>query len=194
MEAALGRILSLLPSELSLCFAYGSGVLRQAGASGVPRVLDLVVVVPNTLLFHEENLRRNRSHYSSWGWLGSTAVTRLQEAGSAGVYYNTLLPLPMEPGRLFKYGVVSTPTLEADLLDWRALYLAGRLHKPVALLEGPKGPDGPRLAQAMRTNLHSALHAALLLLPESFTGEMAFSLGLLINSLNKISNVSGNAK
>jgi mitochondrial translocator assembly and maintenance protein 41 len=172
MEVALGRILSLLPSELSLCFAYGSGVLRQAGTSSkVPRVLDLVVVAPNTLLFHDENLRRNHRHYSSWRWLGASAVARLQEAGSAGVYYNTLLPLPMEPGRLFKYGVVSTPTLEADLLDWRALYLAGRLHKPVALLEGPKGPDGVRLAQAMRTNLHSALHAALLLLPESFTGE-----------------------
>ncbi|XP_065349311.1 phosphatidate cytidylyltransferase, mitochondrial [Cloeon dipterum] len=165
MEAALGRIVRLLPRELTLCFAYGSGVVRQAGQTG-PKVLDVVVAAPNALLFHLENMRLNPHHYSSVRHFGPGLAARVQESGAAGLYYNTLLPLGNSEGRMFKYGVVSAPTLIGDLLDWNALYLAGRLHKPVSLLKEPEAPD---LARALRQNLHSALHAALLLLPETFS-------------------------
>ena len=49
-------------------------------------------------------------------------------------YYNTLVE--HELGCLIKYGVVSSAALEADLTDWKHLYLAGRLHKPVVPLTG----------------------------------------------------------
>lgn len=33
--------------------------------------------------------------------------------------------------RYVKYGVVSCKTLRDDLLNWKTLYLSGRMHKPV---------------------------------------------------------------
>ena len=42
-----------------------------------------------------------------------------------------------------------------------------RLHKPVNILE--KGAEDKELDEALRSNLTSALHAALLLLPGAFT-------------------------
>jgi translocator assembly and maintenance protein 41 len=97
-----------------------------------------------------------------------------------GVHFNTLVELeaPLAPlgggdsagasggggggGRrqLLKYGVMSAADLCADLLTWRHLYGAGRLHKPVATLAA----DG-RVAAAQAANLRAALDAALLLSP-----------------------------
>ena len=82
-----------------------------------------------------------------------------------GVFYNTLVPFE---DRYFKYGVVSTDHLIADLLDWETLYVSGRLHKPVKVI---KQPSNAGLMQALCANLHSAVHAALLLLPEEFCEE-----------------------
>jgi translocator assembly and maintenance protein 41 len=63
-----------------------------------------------------------------------------------------------------KYGVTSLACLERDLLDWEALYLAGRLHKPVEVLA-----SDPVIEKAQENNLQSALRTALLLLPRRFT-------------------------
>jgi len=30
-----------------------------------------------------------------------------------------------------KYGVISTHTLVDDLVNWRSMYISGRMHKPV---------------------------------------------------------------
>ena len=53
-------------------------------------MLDMVFAVDNPLEWHEENLKRNRHHYSFMGHLGSRGITSLQKL-SAGVYYNTLV-------------------------------------------------------------------------------------------------------
>jgi len=83
------------------------------------------------------------------------------------MFFNTLVPF--EDG-LIKYGVMSRRAFLADALDWRHLYVAGRLHKPVKLLE----MDAQReweITMSLRLNLQSALHAALLLTPENFAEE-----------------------
>ncbi|XP_072328688.1 phosphatidate cytidylyltransferase, mitochondrial isoform X3 [Scyliorhinus torazame] len=99
------RILAHFPRDLSLAFAYGSGLFGQAGHPG---------------------------------------------------------PI------IIKYGVVSTGTLIEDLLHWKNLYIAGRLHKPVKILI--QNENG-KLQAALARNLKSAVITAFLMLPESFTEE-----------------------
>ena len=94
--------------------------------------------------------------------LGARAIAELQENWGAKFYFNTLIPF--EDG-LIKYGIISKKALVADLLDWESLYAAGRLHKPVRILEKK---DDPELHLSLRMNLTSALHTSLLLLPDKF--------------------------
>jgi translocator assembly and maintenance protein 41 len=105
-------------------------------------------------------LARNRRHYSLLGAAGPSAVAAVAERVGAGVHFNAFARVdPLGCARI-KYGVVALPTLLRDLRDWDALYVAGRMHKPVATLRA----DG-RVAAAAEGNLVSALACALLLLP-----------------------------
>ena len=67
---------------------------------------------------------------------------------------------PALPCQTVKYGVIDTARLVRDLLTWETLYVAGRMHKPVATLAADT-----RVSTAADANLRSALAAALLLLP-----------------------------
>ena len=67
---------------------------------------------------------------------------------------------------MVKYGVVETRPLLNDLLGWSHLYISGRMHKPIAMLQG-----SPQVAEAQTRNLRSALSTALLLLPGAFSTE-----------------------
>ncbi|KAL8212429.1 UNVERIFIED_CONTAM: Phosphatidate cytidylyltransferase, mitochondrial [Gekko kuhli] len=126
------RILAQFPQELSFAFAYGSGVFQQAGASAGEsenNMLDFVFAVDDSVSWHKRNLSKNRSHYSFLKYFGAKRINNVQNYG-AGIYYNTLVP---SNGRVIKYGVISTDMLIEDLLRWKTLYVAGRLHKPVAV-------------------------------------------------------------
>ncbi|XP_016976059.1 phosphatidate cytidylyltransferase, mitochondrial [Drosophila rhopaloa] len=167
--------------SVSYMFAYGSGVKQQEGYEKLGNgngqrpapgsVVDLVFCVRDAQGFHAENLHRHPAHYSALGHLGPRFVANYQERLGAGVYCNTLIPLA-DVGLTIKYGVVSQEQLLDDLLDWRHLYLAGRLHKPVTDLVNPS--DNPSLKAALDSNLLSALQVALLLLPEKFTAYSLF--------------------
>ncbi|OPJ75157.1 phosphatidate cytidylyltransferase, mitochondrial isoform X3 [Patagioenas fasciata] len=161
------RVLAHFPQELSLAFAYGSGVFRQAGASaghGEDNMLDFVFAVDDSVTWHMMNLRKNRSHYSFLKVFGPKQISSIQSYG-AGIYYNTLVPCN---GRVIKYGVISTDTLIDDLLHWKTLYVAGRLQKPVKILTQN---ENSKLQAALVSNLRSAVTAAFLMLPESFSEE-----------------------
>nr|XP_020728223.1 phosphatidate cytidylyltransferase, mitochondrial isoform X2 [Odocoileus virginianus texanus] len=180
---AFRKILSHFPEELSLAFAYGSGVYRQAGPSSDQKnaVLDFVFAVDDPVAWHSENLKKNWSHYSLLKVLGPRIITAVQNNYGAGVYYNTLIACD---GRLIKYGVISTSVLIEDLLNWNNLYIAGRLQKPVrrlplnVLLFQVKivaMNEDVALRSALDQNLKSAVTAAFLMLPESFSEEDLFT-------------------
>jgi len=162
------QILSHFPQRtLRLAFAYGSGVFQQDGNSSVAQnMLDFIFAVDKPASWHRENIEANSGHYSSLRWLGPTYLSRLQDSTGARVYYNTLVPCE---GRLIKYGVISVQSLVDDLLDWETLYVSGRLHKPVLILR--KDDEHATLNSALTTNLQSAVHTSLLLLPEQFSEE-----------------------
>uniref|UniRef100_A0A4W5QMY5 Phosphatidate cytidylyltransferase, mitochondrial n=1 Tax=Hucho hucho TaxID=62062 RepID=A0A4W5QMY5_9TELE len=127
------RILSQFPQDISLAFAYGSGVFKQNGTSQGQmgkNMLDFVFAVDDPVTWHTMNLMQNRKHYSVLKFLGPRKISRIQDEHGAGVYYNTLVPVD---GRIIKYGVISTDSLIDDLLHWKTMYIAGRLHKPVCV-------------------------------------------------------------
>lgn len=169
--ADLQGILAGLPGRhIVYCFAYGSGVFRQAGgttgtgSAAAGPMVDLMLVVDDSVGFHRDNLAANPGHYSSLRHLGAAAVAAVQtSAFGARVYFNTHVPAP--DGRtLYKYGVTDVRDFRRDLLSWRSLYVAGRLHKPVLTLVDGAG----ELSGLVARNLESAVHAALLQLPGSF--------------------------
>jgi Phosphatidate cytidylyltransferase, mitochondrial len=173
-------LLGTLP-KTSFSFAYGSGVFEQAGYENVKEapMIDMVMATPNAAQWHSDNLALNRHHYSLLGSLGGTGLARIQEDMGAGIYYNSLVPIPTgvkgaKPGQMFKYGVISTHTLIDDLVNWRSMYVSGRMHKPVRIIEC----DDPVILAAARENLRHALRCALLLLPPTFTAEELFTVSI----------------
>jgi len=161
----LKYLLEEFPRNMKFCFAYGSGAFKQINNDG-NNMLDLIFVVRNANKWHAENLAKNLKHYAQpLRYLGPKAITNVQEGSGAKIFYNTLVRTNQD--QLIKYGVISEVSLVEDLLDWNNLYLAGRLHKPVKILTEPD--ENSQLRTALVQNLHSAVHAALLLLPEHFT-------------------------
>lgn len=69
-----------------------------------------------------------------------------------------------------KYGVTTVDNLCSDLLNWRSLYLAGRMHKPLRIIK-----DDARVRLTQQVNLTSAVRAALLTLPPSFPESALFA-------------------
>jgi len=160
MFVDLNRVLTKFPTKhLVYCFAYGSGVFQQAGRTDRAMV-DLIFVVNNTHDFHRENLTINPDHYSSIRYLGASVLSSVQTSFGANVYFNTHITVD---NLMFKYGIIDVKDFRQDLQSWYTLYIAGRLHKPVLMLRD----EG--LSDLVMHNLRSAVHAALLQLPEQFS-------------------------
>eukprot|EP00903_Cladosiphon_okamuranus_P009410 g8974.t1 len=177
-DEELTEIVSAFPA-VEFAFAYGSGVVQQKGyAEYVSRpselpMLDLVLVVNDSKNWHQANLERNGAHYSGLARLvGAGGVARLQQDFGAKLYYNALVLISTTShrGRSMKYGVISMKHLAEDLADWTWLYTAGRLHKPVRIIQGNDQVSG-----MIQGNLLSAAKASLLLLPERFSAQEFFT-------------------
>ena len=143
---------STLPmDEVVYAFGYGSGVFSQEiishdeqqnenstnDAEMETKVIDMIVVVQDDLAFHRANVALNPSHYSS-------GMRRSDQATAAWcIWWQRHTPprwLGRNPGVYFfltdtvKYGVVQVDDLRDDLKEWKYLYLAGRMQKPVLTL------------------------------------------------------------
>ncbi|KAK5937376.1 Mitochondrial translocator assembly and maintenance protein 41 [Knufia obscura] len=185
-KEALRQILWKFRAPIRYAFAYGSGVFPQSAQAqtgtslhpnppeaitkvqgGNQKVIDFIFGVSFSQHWHSLNLQEHKDHYSGLGYLGSYAVSKIQDSIGAGVYFN---PYVTVNGTLIKYGVVNIDTLCKDLSEWNTLYLAGRLQKPVKILR-----DNPSVRLANQVNLISAVRVALLLLPENFTEQQLYS-------------------
>ena len=166
-----------------------SGDAASAPTRGTPNAMvDYVFAVRSPLEWHADNMRRNPSHYAPHlRALGPAAVVAIADRVGVGVHFNTLVPwrggadagATLGPGHAthYKYGVVSLDTLCDDLTEWRSLFVAGRMQKPVAALakdddaRSAARPAARAVAAAETANLRAALAAALLTLPETFSAE-----------------------
>jgi mitochondrial translocator assembly and maintenance protein 41 len=115
--------------------------------------------------------------------LGMLLFAWFQNELGAKLWFNTLVPATVTVhgsphDATFKYGVISTRCLVDDLLQWRTLYLAGRLHKPVDILTAPTD-----LQPHLRTNLRHALSASLLMLPNTFSVQLLFEVSTPLDFL-----------
>jgi len=188
-------ILSLFPKNLAFAFAYGSGAFQQHGHKSIQEnVVDLILVVEDPVQFHKENILVNWKHYSTLKYLGPKSLGTIQDRWGARVYFNTLVPYKYG---VLKYGVISSSSFVADLLDWEWLYVSGRLHKPIMPLIEPKSNS---IRTAIQLNLQNAIHTTLLLMPETFqedalyqtiaglsySGDFRMSFG---EDRNKVSNI-----
>lgn len=167
-EAEISELLGQFP-EVDFAFAYGSGVVTQGGydyskQKDLP-MLDLILVVEDSVAWHTANMARNPHHYSPLIPLNASGVTFVQERLKARFWFNTYVSanLSNQPTRQMKYGVIRKSHAVEDLLEWTDLYIAGRLHKPVQVLK-----RSASMEKAMDQNRLFAVQTSLLLLPERF--------------------------
>lgn len=178
-----------LPVRPWMSFAYGSTIFKQMGHSAKDSLVDLIFIVEDAKVFHEAMLQRYPEHYS---WLARTfprTIVPVQRWAGA-VWFNTEV-LFSNIARC-KYGVISRDDALDDLRNWRTLYLAGRLHKPVRWLQDPCG----EWEEAVLFNRKAALAAALLLEPKADLLETIVSLSYrgdvrmgMAEAPGKISNI-----
>ncbi|KAK7048374.1 kinesin-like protein [Favolaschia claudopus] len=170
-RALLESIVEQFDAPIRYAFAYGSGVFEQDGypvkesATQGP-MLDFMFAVTHAAHFHSINMQQHPSHYTFHARvLGSDYVTKVQGFGP-GVWFNAYVPIA---GVTIKYGVTTVDNLCSDLLNWRSLYLAGRMHKPLRIIK-----DDARVRLTQQVNLTSAVRAALLTLPADFSETQLF--------------------
>ncbi|KAG6830719.1 hypothetical protein H0H87_007306 [Tephrocybe sp. NHM501043] len=163
-RALLEDIVSQFDAPIRYAFAYGSGVFEQDGYESQKQedkpMLDFMFAVTHPAHFHSINMHQHPHHYPLHArLLGSDYVSRLEEVGP-GVWFNPYISMG---GVRIKYGVTTVDNLCSDLLNWKSLYLAGRMHKPLRIIK-----DDARVRLTQQVNLTSAVRAALLTLPNEF--------------------------
>ncbi|KAF8610406.1 Mmp37-domain-containing protein [Ceratobasidium sp. AG-I] len=167
-RALLEEIVAGFNAPVRYAFAYGSGVFGQDGYKDSDRPqLDFMFAVTHADHFHSINLHQNPKHYAlAPRLLGSDFISRFQ-ALSPGLWFNPYVKV--KDGVTIKYGVTTVDNLCADLLGWKSLYMAGRMHKPIRIIK-----DDARVRLTQQVNLTSAVRAALLTLPERFDEKELF--------------------
>ena len=132
-------------------FAYGSATFNQKG--NIPSMFDLMISVSNTNLFHKYQLESFPCHYAPWA---AHRIVSFLNDSSPNLYYNTGI---RANGEVFKYGVIQSNNLSADLTEWKNLYAAGRLQKPLLILiESEKTQKNNFINRTMSLKLASLIN------------------------------------
>ncbi|GMM44353.1 putative phosphatidate cytidylyltransferase [Pichia kluyveri] len=127
--------------EMEFAFGYGSKVFSQGNNDKSEQSqIDMIYAVRNSIDWHNENLIKNSNDYSILKYGGGKIINTVNNWG-AGVYFNPFVQVPVDNNNNnntnieLKYGITSTNNLIDDLINWKSMYLAGRLHKPVAIIK-----------------------------------------------------------
>ncbi|KAI0333639.1 Mmp37-domain-containing protein [Cubamyces sp. BRFM 1775] len=166
-RALLESIVAKFEAPIRYAFAYGSGVFEQDGyttsnpASKDGPMLDFLFAVTHADHWHSINMHQFPGHYPLGArMLGSSFVAKVEDI-PPGVWFNSMVQMN---GVTIKYGVTTVDNLCSDLLNWKSLYLSGRMHKPIRIIK-----DDARVRLTQQVNLTSAVRTALLTLPEGFS-------------------------
>ncbi|EGW32128.1 uncharacterized protein SPAPADRAFT_71621 [Spathaspora passalidarum NRRL Y-27907] len=177
----LEEIVKTFNAPIDVSIGYGSGILPQDGYD-LPKVsgtsapasstssggssttttttttttsssqqLDFIHIVPDSHEFHRVNLQQNRSHYS---FKSLSIINFIQ---GTGIYFNPFISIN---NKLIKYGIISTENALLDLCDWNSLYFAGRLQKPVNIIED----QDTRIKFLNQYNLKNAMTVSIILI------------------------------
>jgi translocator assembly and maintenance protein 41 len=167
MDEILTGILSRFKNPVDYAFGYGSKIFSQGSNVDISNSqIDIICAVHDPINWHKENIKNHSSDYSFLKYFGSNVVNSVGNLG-AGIYYNPFVNIQIGNTALeLKYGITSIDTLVDDLTNWRTLYLAGRLHKPVAIVK-----NNPQLMFLNQYNLANAVKLAILLIGESNISE-----------------------
>lgn len=152
----LHEFLDTLP-KVKFGFMYGSSFLIAPTGQDSSAQIDLILSVENTYDWHYENLKKNPSHYSIQVRLFGTDFLVNSTHKSAGIHYN---PYINYKNHTLKYGVIHHDHLKDDLREWNTFYLAGRMQKPVKILQ-----ECEEIQKLMINNYKMATITAALTLP-----------------------------
>lgn len=150
---------------VDVTIGYGSGVFEQDGYNGKsqPQV-DMIHVVENTGKFHTKNVHRFNQHYSGLKYGGVKLIEFFQNLGLVSIYFNPYITMKQTT---IKYGIISEALILKDLIEWRTLYLAGRLQKPVKFITNSSGDQDSASAKLLKFvnefNLRNAVKICLLM-------------------------------
>ncbi|TFK89552.1 Mmp37-domain-containing protein [Polyporus arcularius HHB13444] len=171
-RALLESIVARFEAPIRYAFAYGSGVFEQDGyGSSSPTssdgpMLDFMFAVSYPAHWHSINMHQFPGHYPlGVRMVGSSFVAKVEEI-PPGVWFNSMVNMN---GVTIKYGVTTVDNLCSDLLNWKSLYLSGRMHKPIRIIK-----DDARVRLTQQVNLTSAVRTALLTLPDEFSERELF--------------------
>lgn len=113
-------------NNIKYIYGYGSGIFPQK--DNKPKMIDLIFIVENTAKFHDENITKNKTHYSKFALYLKPCLNYFNENGTK-VYYNPSVLLDNRTN--IKYGVISQKNFLQGLNTWNSLFVSGRFHKPV---------------------------------------------------------------
>lgn len=144
--------------KIIAAFGYGSGLFKQTGYKLQDRpMLDTIFVVENPHLWHQENMQRYPSDYSTSGkiTLKYFDINAIKKA--TGVTYQSNIKFE---NCTLKYGIIGKKKfLESLNGNWDSFFIQGRFQKPIYTIKST-----PEVDKAIQINREYALLVALLTL------------------------------
>jgi len=134
MKEVIKRFMEKRP-ECEAIIGYGSGVSKQAGQENRKVQVDLIIVVKNLKKWHLENSVKNPDDYSFTGKHMMTKASSPFLKKGGRICYMTYIPFE---GHSFKIGTIEEKDFLDSLEQWDTFYLAGRMQKPIMIVEASK--------------------------------------------------------